>query len=90
MTRSHHQHTNTGVPGVSFSWRRAIGLSALETRISRKTGIPMSRSGRERKIGHFVMHSFGALFWLAVAGVGYFATTHPELVKQIAAAFHIA
>jgi hypothetical protein len=37
--------------GVSFSWKRASGLSGLKHRISRKTGIPLTRSGRQRKIG---------------------------------------
>jgi hypothetical protein len=37
--------------GVSFSWKRATGISAMKARISRKTGIPLSRSGRQRKIG---------------------------------------
>ncbi len=40
--------------GLSFSWRRAIGLSALKGHISRAIGIPLTRSGRERKIGRVV------------------------------------
>lgn len=39
------------IPGLSFSWRRAIGLSAAQSRLSRKIWIPLSRSGRQRKIG---------------------------------------
>lgn len=38
-------------PGLSFSWRRATGLSALRGRIARHTGIPTTRGGMERKIG---------------------------------------
>ena len=37
--------------GFSFSWRRAIGLSALKGRISRAIGIPLTREGRQRKVG---------------------------------------
>jgi hypothetical protein len=37
--------------GFSFSWKRASGLSAAKGRISRKIGIPLTRSGRQRKIG---------------------------------------
>ena len=37
--------------GFSFSWRRAIGLSALKGRISRAIGIPLTREGRQRKMG---------------------------------------
>lgn len=41
----------SGIPGLSFSWKRATGLSAAKGRLSRKIGIPLSRSGRQRKIG---------------------------------------
>ena len=37
--------------GFSFSWRRAIGLSALKGKISRAIGIPLTREGRQRKLG---------------------------------------
>lgn len=39
------------IPGVSFSWKRAIGISKLRARISREIGIPTTRSGLERKVG---------------------------------------
>ena len=34
-----------------FSWKRFLGISALKARISRKTGIPLTKVGRERKVG---------------------------------------
>lgn len=37
--------------GLSFSWRRATGLSAAKGRLSRSIGIPLTRSGRQRKLG---------------------------------------
>jgi hypothetical protein len=37
--------------GFSFSPKRALGISAAKGKISRATGIPLSRSGRQRKIG---------------------------------------
>jgi len=37
--------------GVSFSWRRAVGISAFKGRLSRRIGIPLTRSGRQRKAG---------------------------------------
>ena len=37
-----------------FSWRRAIGLSAAKARLSRRIGVPLTRSGRQRKIGALV------------------------------------
>lgn len=44
------------IPGVSFSWKRALGLTKLKQKISRKTGIPMSKSGMERKIGKTILN----------------------------------
>jgi hypothetical protein len=37
--------------GFSFSWKRALGISAAKGRISRATGIPLTRAGRQRKVG---------------------------------------
>ncbi|QMT58902.1 MULTISPECIES: hypothetical protein [unclassified Legionella] len=38
-----------------FSWKRLIGISALKAKISRKIGIPLTQSGRERKLGAFII-----------------------------------
>lgn len=40
-----------GIPGVSFSWKRAVGISAAKGRLSRQLGIPLTQSGRQRKVG---------------------------------------
>jgi hypothetical protein len=37
-----------------FSWKRAIGLSAAKTRLSRLIGIPLTKGGRQRKLGNLV------------------------------------
>lgn len=37
--------------GFSFSWKRAIGISGAKWRISKTIGIPLTRSGRQRKVG---------------------------------------
>jgi hypothetical protein len=37
-----------------FSWKRAVGISAAKSRISRRTGIPLTRGGRQRKVGRIV------------------------------------
>ena len=47
--------TNTGIPGLSFSWKRALGITRVKQQISRKTGIPMTKAGVERKIGNAVL-----------------------------------
>lgn len=40
-----------GIPGLSFSWKRATGLSAAKGRLSRQLGIPLTKQGRQRKAG---------------------------------------
>lgn len=34
-----------------FSWKRAVGITSAKRKISRATGIPMTKSGRQRKVG---------------------------------------
>jgi hypothetical protein len=34
-----------------FSLRRLLGISAAKSRISRAIGVPLTRSGRQRKLG---------------------------------------
>jgi hypothetical protein len=46
---------STPIPGLSFSWKRAIGLSQAKQKLARETGIPMSKSGLERKIGSTIL-----------------------------------
>lgn len=43
------------LPGLSFSLKRAVGLTEVKQRITRKTGIPMSKSGIERKVGRLII-----------------------------------
>ena len=43
--------TNTGIPGLSFSAKRATGVTRAKQNIARKTGVPTTRSGRQRKFG---------------------------------------
>ena len=47
------------IPGISFSWKRALGITKLKQQISRKTGIPMSKGGVERKIGKSILGTVG-------------------------------
>ncbi len=34
-----------------WSWKRQFGVTRAKRRISRVTGIPLTRSGRQRKVG---------------------------------------
>ena len=51
-----------GIPGLSFSWKRAVGISAAKGKLSRQLGIPLTRSGRQRKMGR----ELGCGVWVAL------------------------
>ena len=40
-----------------FSCKRFLGISAAKSRMSRAIGIPLTKAGRERKLGAFVLNS---------------------------------
>ena len=37
------------IPGLSFSWKRAVGISSAKRKIAKATGIPTTKSGRQKK-----------------------------------------
>ncbi len=37
-----------------FSWKRAVGITRIKSNISRSIGIPLTKSGRQRKVGKAV------------------------------------
>lgn len=41
--------------GLTFSLKRAVGISGLKNKIARKTGIPTTKQGLERKVGQAVL-----------------------------------
>lgn len=43
------------IPGLSFSLKRAIGISGLKNKVARATGIPTTKQGLERKIGGAIL-----------------------------------
>ena len=47
--------SNTGVPGLSFSWKRALGITQAIQQISHKTGIPTTKAGMARMIGNALL-----------------------------------
>jgi len=52
-----------------FSWKRFFGISAAKSRISRSIGVPLTKSGRERKIGRMVTGGgclVMAAFWVVI------------------------
>ncbi|WP_052152882.1 hypothetical protein [Dehalobacter sp. UNSWDHB] len=42
------------IPGVSFSAKRALGVTKAKQKFARKTGIPTSKAGMQRKVGKAV------------------------------------
>lgn len=44
------------IPGLSFSLKRALGITQTKQKIARKIGIPTTKSGLERKIGNIVIN----------------------------------
>lgn len=43
------------IPGVSFSLKRALGITGLKQKIAKKMGIPLTKQGLERKIGGAIL-----------------------------------
>lgn len=53
------------IPGVSFSWKRAAGITKAKSAFARKTGIPTSKQGMKRKAAK--MMTGGCLTYAAIA-----------------------
>ena len=45
----------TGIPGLSFSLKRALGITQAKQNFARQTGVPTSKAGVERKIGKIIL-----------------------------------
>lgn len=43
------------IPGLTFSWKRAVGITQIRQQVARRTGIPTSKAGVERKIGNVIL-----------------------------------
>ena len=43
------------IPGVSFSLKRALGITQMKQKFAHETGIPTSKAGLERKIGSAII-----------------------------------
>jgi hypothetical protein len=41
--------------GFSFSWKRLLGITGAKQSFARKTGIPTTKGGLERKIGGLLL-----------------------------------
>lgn len=45
------------IPELSFSWKRALGVTQAKQQLAKRTGIPTSKAGLERKIGKMIIKS---------------------------------
>lgn len=47
--------SNTHIPGLSFSLKRALGITRAKQQFARQTGIPTTKTGIEHKIGRALL-----------------------------------
>jgi hypothetical protein len=50
------------IPGLTFSWKRALGITGAKQRFARRTGIPITKQGIERKTGAFLLSIILSIF----------------------------
>jgi hypothetical protein len=43
------------IPGVSFSWKRALGITSAKQQLAKETGIPTTKASLEKKVGKTVI-----------------------------------
>ena len=53
---------STPIPGLSFSWKRALGITQVRQKIAKATGVPTSKVGVERKIGNSIIKILTNMF----------------------------
>lgn len=56
--------------GFSFSPSRALGISSAKTSISKSIGIPITKQGRQRKVGKMMGCSVSLFFLIAIPLIG--------------------
>lgn len=49
--------SNTKIPGLSFSWKRALGITKMKREFTKATGVPTTQAGIERKIGAAIVNA---------------------------------
>jgi hypothetical protein len=54
-----------------FSWKRFLGVTKAKQKLSRKIGIPLTKSGRQRKLGK----KMGGCVVIFVLLLGFFLLT---------------
>ncbi len=49
------------IPGLTFSWKRALGITKAKQRVAKAIGIPMPKQGIERKVGRAIINELAKL-----------------------------
>jgi hypothetical protein len=44
-----------GIPGLSFSLKRAVGISTIKHKIATVTSVPTTRQGQDQKVGRTLL-----------------------------------
>ncbi len=57
------------IPGVSFSYKRALGITKAKRKIAKATGIPTTKAGRQRKIGKMVTGGGCCMYLIAILSI---------------------
>ena len=70
-----------GIRGLTFSWKRFLGITNLKRRIARATGIPTTRTGRLAKLGRLLGGLMG-LFRVAAWGA-FLVAILPDLIRKL-------
>lgn len=52
-----------------FSWKRLSGVSGAKAKVSRKIGIPLTKSGRNQKIGRTISKGCLGVFALIIVPI---------------------
>ena len=45
-----------------FSWKKFVGISQVKSNISKKIGIPLTKSGRNQKVGRIISKGCFGIF----------------------------
>ena len=49
--------SNTKIPGLSFSWKRALGVTKVKREFTKATGIPTTKAGVDRRGGGTIINA---------------------------------
>ena len=56
-----------GIPGLSFSWKRAVSITSAKQKLARMNGSATTRAGRQRKVGRALGCCLPLLAFVALA-----------------------